>query len=311
MVLQISRHADQFMKGGKDPLSQMDEMALTDTLKLVFNIAKLHPELMATFSPSIPHILEIISRIEISKRPLDGLVGYLINCLSVLDLEGKKSKDYESSQLFPASNENRNVDKLVNILENAVATYKTDDLELQAITLLHLLIIIYELAPEGIRKHMQSLLLPDQSDRSVPIGKTDTLPSKLLELTSSPSLNLKTAVSELMFVLSDKDAETLTKNIGYGFAAGFLSARGLGVPQNTEESGFNSEVNPITGQRWDAEPVDTGPPMTQEEKEREAERLFVLFERARANGLINVENPVVQAAREGRLEELPDDADSD
>lgn len=267
------------MNGGKDPLSQMDEMALTDTLKLVFNIAKLHPELMAAFSPSIPHILEIISRIEISKRPLDGLVGYLINCLSVLDLEGKKSKDYESSQLFPASNENRNVDKLVNILEKAVATYKTDDLESQAITLLHLLIIIYELAPEGIRKHMQSLLLPEESDRSVPIGKTDTLPSKLLKLTSSPSLNLKTAVSELMFVLSDKDAETLTKNIGYGFAAGFLSARGLGVPQNTEESGFNSEINPITGQRWDAEPVDTGPPMTQEEKEREAERLFVLFER--------------------------------
>lgn len=33
--------------------------------------------------------------------------------------------------------------------------------------------------------------------------------------------------------------------------------------------------------------------------------------RAKANGLINVENPVVQAAREGRLEELPDDADSD
>ncbi|KAJ9222281.1 hypothetical protein DTO169C6_5410 [Paecilomyces variotii] len=308
---QISRHAEQFVKGGKDPLSQMDEMALTDTLKLIFNIAKLHPDLMPAFSPSISHILEILSRIEIPKRPLDGLVGYSINCLSVLDLGGNKSKDYESSQLFPASNQNRNVDSLINILKKAVATYKTDDLDSQAITLLHLLIIIYEVAPEGPREHMRALLLPEKSDRSVPIGQTDTLSSKLLKLSTTPSLNLKTAISELMFVLSGKDAETLTKNIGYGFAAGFLSSRGLGVPQNTEESGLDSEINPITGQRWDAEPVDTGPPMTQEEKEREAERLFVLFERAKANGLINVENPVVQAAREGRLEELPDDADSD
>lgn len=39
------------------------------------------------------------------------------------------------------------------------------------------------------------------------------------------------------------------------------------------------EINPITGQRTDMEPVDTGPEMTDTEKEREAERLFVLFER--------------------------------
>lgn len=39
------------------------------------------------------------------------------------------------------------------------------------------------------------------------------------------------------------------------------------------------DINPITGQRTDMEPVDTGPEMTDLEKEREAERLFVLFER--------------------------------
>lgn len=33
--------------------------------------------------------------------------------------------------------------------------------------------------------------------------------------------------------------------------------------------------------------------------------------RAKANGLITMENPVAQALQEGRLEELPDDADSD
>lgn len=279
------RHAKQFTKGTKDPLSQMDEMALTDTLKLTFNISKLYPDLMLAFSPSIPHILKIISRIEIPKQPLDGLVGYLINCLSVLDLEGKKSKHFESNPLFPTFNQNCNVDKLINILDKAVATYKTEDLETRAMTLLHLLITIYEIAPEGPRKYMRWLLLPEDTDRSLPIGQSDTLSSKLLKLSTTPSLNLKTAISELMFVLSEKDAENLTKNIGYGFAAGFLASRGLEVPQNageafaTNASGINSEINPITGQRWDAEPVDTAPPMSQEEKEREAERLFVLFER--------------------------------
>lgn len=33
--------------------------------------------------------------------------------------------------------------------------------------------------------------------------------------------------------------------------------------------------------------------------------------RAKANGLLNVENPVTQALHEGRFEELPDDTDSD
>lgn len=89
-------------------------------------------------------------------------------------------------------------------------------------------------------------------------------------------------IFELMFVLSDRDAETLTKNIGYGYAAGFLATRGIEVPKmdgEGESGGLNPEINPITGQKWSAEPQDTGPPMTKEEKEREAERLFVLFER--------------------------------
>lgn len=302
---------------------------------MVFNVAKLYPDLADTFTPSIPHIFKIISRIEIPSQPLDGLIGYLINALSTLDLDEKKGK-FESSPLFPKFNQNCNVDKLINILDQAVSEYKSEELDSRAVPLLHLLITIYELAPEGPRKYMQWLLLPEDNDRSQPIGRSDTLSSKLLRLSTTPSTHLKTAISELMFVLSGKNAENLTKNIGYGFAAGFLASRGMEIPQNageafsTSNGGFDPDINPITGQRWDAEPKDNGPPMSKEEKEREAERLFVLFERsvpinhfkllkkliclpanrAKERGLIP-EHPVAQAAREGRLEELPDDADSD
>ncbi|KAJ5675474.1 hypothetical protein N7462_008371 [Penicillium macrosclerotiorum] len=314
---QLSRHAKQFPKSGRSPLTQMDELALTDTLKLIFNVSKLYSDLAVTFSPSIPHILKIISRIDIPAKPLDGLVSYLINCLSVLDLEEKREKTFESNPLFPKFNQNCNVDKMINILDRAVSVYRPEELEEKAIPLLHSLIIIHEIAPEGPRKYMQWLLLPEESDRSQPIGRDDTLASRLLKLSTSPYPNLKTGISELMFVLSGKDAENLTRRIGYGFAAGFLASRGMEIPQSASEAfssdadGLDGGVNPITGQRWAAEPQDPGPPMTDEEKEREAERLFVLFERARANGLITVENPVAQALHEGRLEELPDDADSD
>ncbi|KAN0071534.1 Guanine nucleotide exchange factor [Elaphomyces granulatus] len=311
----ITRHAKQFSKGCKKTFSQDDELALTDTLKLMFNLSNFSPDLAPIFSPSIPHMLKMISRMDIRHQPLDGVIGYLINSLSILDLDGKKARHFEGGVLFPKFNQNCNVDKLINILDQAVSMYKPEELETRAIPLLHLLITICELAPEGPRKYMQWLLLPEDSDRSQPIGHDDTLSSKLLRLSTTPSPHLKTAISELMFVLSGKCPENLTKNIGYGFAAGFLASRGLEIPQNAGEAfstnNFDPEINPITGQRWDAEPEENKLPMTPEQKEREAEKLFILFERAGATGIINVENPVVQALREGRLEELPDDDDSD
>ncbi|KAB8078360.1 guanine nucleotide exchange factor [Aspergillus leporis] len=311
---QITRHAKQFPKSGKKPLSQIDELALIDTLKLIFNVSKLF-DLSAAFAPSIPHIFKMITRIDIPAKPLDGLLSYLLNCLSTLDLENKKGKPFDSSPLFPTFNQNCNVDKLINILDQATSSYTPKELETKAIPLLHALITIYELAPDGPRKYMEWLLLPEDNDRSQPIGQSDTLSSKLLKLSTAPYANLKTAISELMFVLSGKNAENLTKNIGYGFAAGLLATRGMEIPKTAGEAfaveGYDSEINPITGQRWDAEKQDTGPPMSQEEKEREAERLFVLFERAKANGILKVENPVTQALHEGRLEELPDSDDSD
>jgi hypothetical protein len=262
----------------------MDELALTDTLKLIYNISKMFSDLAVDFSPSIPHILKIISRIDIPEKPLDGLVGYLLNALSILDLEEKKGKAFESSPLFPIFDQNCNVETLIKILDQAVSSYSTEELNAKAIPLLYSLIAMYEVAPDTPREKMQHLLLPEDSDGSLPIGQSDTLSSRLLKLSTSHFADLKVTISELMFVLSDKDAEKFTKNIGYGFAAGFLAARGIEMPKSASETYATNEDpetarNPITGQRWAAEPQDSGPPMTMEEKEREAERLFVLFER--------------------------------
>ena len=75
------------------------------------------------------------------------------------------------------------------------------------------------------------------------------------------------------------------------------------MPANLH-SGGRADINPITGQRLDAE--TNGPDlsdMTEEEKEIEAEKLFVLFERMRKLG-VRVENPVRVAQQSGKFEEL-------
>lgn len=260
----------------------MDELALIDTLKLIFNVSKLFPDLAWAFRPSLPSIFTIIARIDIPAQPLEGFLGQLVNCLSVLEVEGEEGKHLENDILFPVSNPNANIDKLVNILDKAVSVYSTADLEAKAVPLLYSLVLIYEAAVNGPREHMRQLLLPEDEERSEPIGQSDTLSSKLLKATTTPHRDLRTAVFELMFVLSERNAETLTKNIGYGYASGFIASRGMGIPDmggETSSNALNPDINPITGQRWAAEPSDTGPPMTREEKEREAERLFVLFER--------------------------------
>jgi hypothetical protein len=82
------------------------------------------------------------------------------------------------------------------------------------------------------------------------------------------------------------------------------------IKEHAPESGDGGiPINPITGQRLDKEEQVQMEPMTQEEKEREAERLFVLFERLKATGVMDVVNPVEQAYRSGRIQELSDDED--
>ena len=75
--------------------------------------------------------------------------------------------------------------------------------------------------------------------------------------------------------------------MGYGYGAGLLQSLNVQFSPNNLGSGqtpigeFN--VNPITGQRLDAEATESQldlAEMTEEEKEREAERLFILFERS-------------------------------
>jgi hypothetical protein len=293
IVINLTRHAKSFAKvGSKGNAPIPDVLALSETLKLIFNLTQFYPERISSFTKGILPILQVAANLKIPTPPLQPPVTYIVNALINLDLEDKKGRHFATSNpIFPKFDAHTNSDRFIRILRTAVRQYKDEQLEQLACPLLTLIRKIYEIAPEIVKIRMRELLLPSEADRDLPIARADSLSGYLLRLsTSAVAPNLRESISNLMFELSGRDATSFVKNVGYGFAAGFLMTHDMPIPENAMEAFSTNpdgsatnvgghEVNPITGQRRDKEIADDGPEMTQEEKEREAERLFVLFER--------------------------------
>jgi hypothetical protein len=104
-------------------------------------------------------------------------------------------------------------------------------------------------------------------------------------------------------------ANLFVHHVGYGNAAGFLLSKNIMIqPSNT--SYLDKPINPITGQYYDNESPSLSN-MTDEEKEREAEKLFVLFERLKKTGVMDVVNPVEEAIKSGKIQEYEEKEDED
>lgn len=254
----------------------MDDNALTELAKLVFNITKLLPESATEFSPCIPHLLRIIrySNQAPPQQPLSSVLNALIN----LDT----SNTEWSSSSFPSDDSNVILVKVTDLLGQIVNQQTGSELDNTAAPVVVLISKLNKSAPPSGKKFLQEKLLPSEEDRQQVLGHSKSTSSKLLQLSNSPSVPvLASAISQMLFELSDSDPDIFVENIGLGYASGYLVSQGLPLPGAGESNGTagNPNINPITGQRLDREtPVDL-PPMTDEEKEREAEKLFVLFER--------------------------------
>jgi hypothetical protein len=267
----------------------MELMALSETVKLVFNINHFHPDLIEHFSKSIPNIFKILVRRGIPQPPLAMPTDNLINALLNLDIEDAKGQQQSllgHNAVFPPFDPKCNAEHLITIFDKAIIAYPQAELDNAIAPVLTLIRRIYEFAPEEVKKHVQTAILPTPEERNKPLGKSDTLSSRLLNLTTSAlTPNLRGSIASMLFELSDKDASTFVQNVGYGFASGFLMSHNIPIPEEEMKKHASGQaelgipVNPITGQRLDKEEHVNTEPMTQEEKEMEAERLFVLFER--------------------------------
>lgn len=160
-------------------------------------------------------------------------------------------------------------------------------------------------------------------DRTQPLEQRDDLLGRLIRLMGSVYYpRLKDSAGNILFQICDGDgaffvtssscnetnttptASTLSAQIGYGNSAGFLFNRGILAPPGSNPDGEeDSDINPITGLRNNKQRNEVLEEMTEEEKEREAEKLFILFDRLERSGM--GVNPVRKAMQEGRFEELP------
>lgn len=347
--------------------------ACVETLKLLYNLTNFYPHQSSAFSKSILPILKMIKNCAISTPPLQPPLATLINSLIHLDIEDKKERVFTvaTNPMFPMFDTNINIDRLIHILDLALSTYSDEDMDKHVAPLVQVLLRIAEFAPPPPKARMRVLLLPSDKDREKVLGQGDSLPARLLRQSAAPMApNLRQHVPALLFELSEKDARRFVRNVGYGFAAGFLVSNGVQIPASALEawstgeadegeitnpsrrgskattlsseqellssaasiasgsaaaagsgsaagpgasatasaeagegssrqatkfgpepppppvppkdgpSGRAVDINPITGQRRDMEPqIPEGPPMTEDEKLREAERMFVLFER--------------------------------
>lgn len=194
-------------------------------------------------------------------------------------------------------------------------------------------------AQQTARTYLSASLLPRPVDRLLPLGTGPSLPHRLLRLLSPASLVPPAsspaaatanssisrssadapAAASLLLELSGHNADALVRHIGFGLASGALADAGLSATAPSPSSSSSSttiEGQPIdfvTGQfieARDAAAAGTRRPdgdgagtreMSDAEKLREAERLYVLFERLRATGVVCAENPVHAAARAGGL----------
>ncbi|OLN86820.1 Synembryn-like protein C3E7.04c [Colletotrichum chlorophyti] len=310
IVEKLSRHAKLLTQGqNKAPVDPMEDMALNETLRLLFNVSHYCPSEVSAFTPAIPHIVTLLWKQDIARnKPLDPPFNSLVNPLLDLKLEDKNAYD----SLYPKNEPKKVARRLIELLDLSLEAYSDNELEQLVTPLVGVLRRLHDGAPEDVKEYIRETLLPKEQDRKEVLGRGDSLTSRLLRNSTNPlTPHLREAISNLLFDMSDKDASKFVANVGYGFASGFLFQNNIPVPANAAEAFSSGDaqrpVNPITGQFVDSEKDVEVPEMTEDEKMREAERLFVLFERLKNTGIVDIRNPVEQAARAGQLHDLGDD----
>jgi hypothetical protein len=272
----IARHA-AVLADPTPKRRQWDDNALVEICQLIFNICQFYPDLATDFNVSVANLFSIV-KTSAGDPPLKQPVAAAINALLNSDFFSETWKN----SAFPQPDPTVHVSMLISILIAAFEKYPDSSLNKLALPLTALIHKMYSVGPPQVKELVKQKLLPSDADRNQVLGKGTSFSARLLRLTNTPSTpNLGESISILLYALSDNDAEKFVHNVGLGYGAGYLMKKGIPLPTAAKETGDASgaDINPITGQRRDAEVEDTMPPMTDEEKEQEAEKLFVLFER--------------------------------
>ncbi|KAE9406126.1 hypothetical protein BT96DRAFT_915621 [Gymnopus androsaceus JB14] len=137
------------------------------------------------------------------------------------------------------------------------------------------------------RLRVREWIVPADLDRTHPLDQRDDFLGRSVRLLRSVyHIRLKATIGELLYTVCDSDPSILSSLVGYGNVAGFLFNKGImsaPPPPSTDPRSARRVVNPITG-TYDTGPQDIVEEMTEEEKEMEMDKLFVLFDRLERSG---------------------------
>ncbi|EPY53866.1 Ric8 family guanine nucleotide exchange factor synembryn family protein [Schizosaccharomyces cryophilus OY26] len=298
----------------------------TEILRILFPIFRIGSIEEPIMSTALPILISTWSKYSQDEGSM--IRWHAIN--AILECDPKDMVSAQASEVVDLAI--RTLDSIVNLdlvetLEGCYHHFEGDlplnkSLSLER-DLVPILVILYSIMSiEGVRKKLETVFLPEESDRKTSLRKGKSLACLFLRLSVIPLMeNVPIWHGTILFALCNYNSDLLTNQVGFGYASGILnrvkhfepSEFNVQEPSSTgatSETDLKSEsskpIDPITGEYQQPKKSGVFSTMTMEEKEREAERLFVLFQRLEKNGAIQVTNPIRQVVDSGSYDEIDD-----
>ncbi|XP_034049026.1 synembryn-A isoform X2 [Thalassophryne amazonica] len=328
------------------PISLDASQRIVEILKILFNITySSHRQEPSEDDAALYRHLVAILRLCLMRKCLlvddtDELQGHTVNLLSALPLQCLDVLLVGPLESGSKECQGVNMDCVHTLLLFMEKRLELGDKVKEKLTPVLNLLTESCRAHRETRQYIRNHILPPLRDVSQRPEEGTTVKSRLIRLMTHVDTDLKHCAADLIFVLCKENVRRFVKYTGYGNAAGLLATRGLLGGQRSRMSSSDTQystdsdsdteeyrqvkdrINPVTG-RVEAEQPDPMEGMTEEEKEEEARRLIMLFNKLSRGNIIqpmgvNTEGKLVPMTglrdnsliEEGRMESEKD-GDSD
>ncbi|KAM9817362.1 chaperone Ric-8A [Neosynchiropus ocellatus] len=291
------------------PISLEASQQAIEILKILFNIThSSHRKDPSDADAALyRHLVGILRLCLLRKCTLeedtDELQGHTVNLLSAIPLQCLDV--LLMVPLEPSSEQHRgiNMDCVHTLLMFMERRLEAGDKVKEKLTPILNLLAESCRAHKETRHYIRNHILPPLRDVSQRPEEGSTVKSRLIRLMTHLDTDVKHCAADLIFVLCKENVRRFVKYTGYGNAAGLLATRGLLGGQRSRSSNTDSQyssdsdsdteeylqmkdrINPVTG-RVEAEQPDPMEGMTEEEKEEEAKRLIMLFNKLSRDNII-------------------------
>ncbi|XP_044192853.1 synembryn-A isoform X1 [Thunnus albacares] len=291
------------------PISLEASQRIIEILKILFNIThSIHRQEPSEDDAALYRHLVAILRLCLMRKCLltddtDELQGHTVNLLSALPLQCLDVLLMVPLQPNSEQCQGVNMDCVHTLLMFMERRLELGDKIKEKLTPILNLLTESCRAHKETRHYIRKHILPPLKDVSHRPEEGSTVKSRLIRLMTHLDTDVKHCAADLIFVLCKENVRRFVKYTGYGNAAGLLATRGLlggqGSRTSSSDAQYSSDsdsdteeyrqvkdrINPVTG-RVEVEQPDPMEGMTEEEKEEEAKRLIMLFNKLSRDNII-------------------------